>query len=165
MKTFWNKVNKTSGCWLWTAGKHEKGYGTFWVSKKCWKAHRYAWHLKHGKIPSGLCVLHKCDNPPCVNPDHLFLGTVLENNIDMFKKGRNSKPPPMAGWNRTNIPSEAIRLFGFMADTEIARQFSLTKSVVAKRRRSMNIQAFPCQTKFKMGNPHPRWSQKGGSPV
>lgn len=91
---FWAKVDKTShpgGCWLWTAGKDSRGYGTFRVKslphpKKA--AHRIAYSLVRGEIGSGLCVLHKCDNPACVNPDHLWLGTQKDNAIDRESKGR-----------------------------------------------------------------------------
>lgn len=94
IKRFWEKVEKTSGCWLWKASKRNKGYGAFvWADKKGkiiqGRAHRFSFELKNGKIKQGLCVLHKCDTPACVNPCHLFLGTKKENNIDMFKKGRN----------------------------------------------------------------------------
>jgi hypothetical protein len=86
-KLFWEKVNKTSGCWLWTGAFTEKGYGVAWDGKRTQKAHRVSYMLKHGRMPTQ-CVLHKCDVPNCVNPDHLFVGTRLENNRDMIQKGR-----------------------------------------------------------------------------
>jgi hypothetical protein len=65
------------------------GYGKFSISPGIWKsAHRISWELEHGPIPKGKCVLHHCDNPPCVRPSHLFLGTKADNNEDMRKKGR-----------------------------------------------------------------------------
>lgn len=90
---FWSHVIKIDGCWIWTASKRYKGYGAF-----CWRrdgvliqgrAHRYSYELHYGTFPDELFVLHKCDNPPCVNPKHLFLGTVLDNNLDMCRKGRH----------------------------------------------------------------------------
>jgi hypothetical protein len=64
-----------SGCWLWTAALLKDGYGGFKVERKMLRAHRFAWERKHGPIPKGMVVCHKCDVPGCVNPDHLFLGT------------------------------------------------------------------------------------------
>lgn len=82
---FWKKVNKTESCWLWTASKDRDGYGHFARNKR---AHRISYILIKGKIPKGLWVLHKCDNPPCVNPDHLYLGTIKENTKDKNERGR-----------------------------------------------------------------------------
>ncbi len=88
---FWRQVNKTESCWLWTGpGSGPKGaYGGITINKKSLKAHRVSWELENGPIPDGLCVLHKCDNPKCVNPEHLFLGTKKDNTQDMIQKGRH----------------------------------------------------------------------------
>jgi len=78
-----------SGCWEWQGSLLKKGYGRFgFSSKEVVLAHRFAWELEHGAIPDGQCVLHRCDNPPCCNPAHLFLGTRADNNRDMWAKGR-----------------------------------------------------------------------------
>ena len=88
---FHKKVKKSKdGCWIWTAGSIRGGYGAFFSKGKNILAHRYAYELYREKIPSGMFVCHKCDNPPCVNPEHLFLGTNLDNFQDMVKKGRAS---------------------------------------------------------------------------
>ncbi len=87
---FWQKVNKTDSCWLWTAHTNAWGYGVFNARKHTPQilAHRWAFLDKHGSIPDGLLVLHRCDTPNCVNPDHLFLGTHADNVADMMAKGR-----------------------------------------------------------------------------
>jgi len=77
-----------SGCWIWTARVSPAGYGQASYKRKSTFAHRLAWTLFRGPIPEGLCVLHKCDNPPCVNPEHLFIGTQIENIRDCVAKGR-----------------------------------------------------------------------------
>lgn len=77
-----------TGCLLWLKGVDDWGYGTIKIDKKMKKAHRVAWALYNGEIPDGLKILHRCDTPPCINPNHLFLGTDQENNDDMVRKGR-----------------------------------------------------------------------------
>lgn len=88
MKRFWDKVEKTDGCWIWRASKTNNGYGRFQIKKQTKVSHRISWELTNGEIPDGLLVLHHCDNPACVRPDHLFLGTHVDNSKDMVQKGR-----------------------------------------------------------------------------
>nr|WP_087475466.1 HNH endonuclease signature motif containing protein [Nitrospira cf. moscoviensis SBR1015] len=80
------------GCWLWTGGSSTRGYGQFRMLGRGWRAHRAAWTIYRGPIPDGLHVLHKCDVTSCVNPDHLFLGTPLDNARDKESKGRGNQP-------------------------------------------------------------------------
>ena len=82
------KTRRTDGCWEWTAARNALGYGTISVKRRSTLAHRVAWELTHGPVPDGLCVCHTCDNPGCVRPDHLWLGTREENNHDRSAKGR-----------------------------------------------------------------------------
>ena len=88
---FWSKVNIKSNneCWNWIAGIGTHGYGSFKYNGKNTGSNVMAWILTNGEIKNNLWVLHSCDNKLCCNPNHLFLGTALNNNRDMFSKGRN----------------------------------------------------------------------------
>ena len=93
---FWNKVNKTEKCWIWTGAnglsigqKRNRGnYGLIRMQNKVYYAHRLSWEIHHGEIPPKMQVLHHCDNPQCVRPSHLWLGTNLDNIKDKTAKGR-----------------------------------------------------------------------------
>lgn len=90
---FWKKVHKTDTCWLWTGSANRHGYGSFAVDgrdalRRSENAHRFSWRLHYGDIPAGVDVCHRCDVPRCVRPDHLWLGTRLENMADAKAKGR-----------------------------------------------------------------------------
>lgn len=89
---FWKKVAKggADDCWEWAAARYRSGYGKFGIDNTVHPAHRVAWQIVNGPIPDGLEVCHDCDNPPCVNPAHLFLATHLENMHDRDRKGRHS---------------------------------------------------------------------------
>lgn len=90
---FWSHVaiDANDKCWEWTAYRDDYGYGKVCVAAKQWQSHRYAYTLEHGPIPPGMFVCHKCDNPPCCNPAHLFLGTCAENNKDCAAKKRTAR--------------------------------------------------------------------------
>ena len=90
-KRFWSKVIKTEGCWKWTGSKVQFGYGKILSKRGLEPAHRVSWRIHYGEIDGKLNVLHKCDNPECNNPEHLFLGTIMDNVRDMINKGRNSR--------------------------------------------------------------------------
>ena len=120
---FWQKVNKDcpapahlpwlGKCWNWTGqtktprGKQDC-YGRIRMAGKMYHAHRISYALAHGEAPSHLCVLHKCDNPLCVNPDHLWVGTRADNNADMVSKGRDRRCEPDKVWSRVN-PERVLR--------------------------------------------------------
>jgi hypothetical protein len=96
---FWSRIPRTTGCWEWKAGCFDNGYGAFKSQGKQYHAHRLVWELTRGKIPSGLLVCHKCDNPRCCNPEHLFLGTVSDNAKDAVAKGRWNPWNRGRGWS------------------------------------------------------------------
>ena len=88
---FWSKVDKSGGpdaCWNWTGSFYPSGYGAVRWNGHTHLSHRLAYALSYGAIPQGMCVCHRCDNPPCCNPTHLWIGTKADNNADKMKKGR-----------------------------------------------------------------------------
>jgi hypothetical protein len=96
VEAFWSRVEipgDGSGCWNWRGGVFSSGYGAFKCEGRQWRAHRLAWTLTHGQIPDGACVCHRCDNPRCVNPSHLWLGSNAENTADRVGKGRSAYGP------------------------------------------------------------------------
>lgn len=158
---FWAKVRKgqtRAECWEWTACLNEAGYGIFGTqNKKIDRAHRISYRFYIGQIPEGMFVCHTCDNRKCVNPKHLFLGKNIDNVNDMIRKGRQSVPPPMGGWNRFKYDEASLARFGKEPDAAIALTLGVSKHAIQRERKRRNIPAFPCETKFKQGGSHPRW--------
>lgn len=136
---FWGKAVKGAGCWEWTGDRHPFGYGKMIVAGRKRLAHRLAWELTHGPIPEGLQVCHHCDNPPCVRPDHLFLGTPADNSADMWRKGRGSKPPSHLGRKLSVERIQAIALRTRKLNPEQVRDIreavaaGATRTALAKR--------------------------------
>jgi len=137
---FWAKVEKGAlpdACWLWTAARDRDGYGAWFPRPRAsWKAHRYSWTLRNGEIPEGLCVCHKCDVPSCVNPDHLFLGTRVENNADRDAKGRTVAGSSPGEKNpNAKLDEESVRAIraAFAAGelrSSLSRRFSVSWTLV-----------------------------------
>lgn len=126
-----------SGCWEYTGCCHaHNGYGTLRVSGKQYKAHRLMWEIECGEIPSAMRVLHRCDNPPCCNPDHLYLGTQQNNMTDMINKGRANHGKGV-NHSKATLTEDQVhiirRLFTERKYTQeqIGDMFNVTKSAVA----------------------------------
>lgn len=136
---FWPYVNKTDACWLWTGGTRGHGYGQMHHSwnggaKKNIAAHRASWEIHNGPIPAGLQVLHRCDVPLCVNPEHLFLGTRKDNMIDMTAKRRRVGPSGERHHNAKLTEAdvrEIRRLFAAGAACRaLARRYGLSRNTM-----------------------------------
>lgn len=136
---FWNKVQKTDGCWIWRGSLHDWGYGHLRHGGKDFKAHRVAWALINGPIPEGMEVLHSCDNPPCVNPSHLFLGTQQDNIDDMMQKGHYTRHAAFGEANgsskltETQV-SEILQAKG-QTSSILASKYAVSPSLIKQIRR------------------------------
>lgn len=136
LERFWAQVDQTgkNGCWLWTGARGKRGYGVFEIQRKQWKAHRFSYAVLVGDIPNGMLVCHKCDNPPCVNPCHLFLGTPEDNVRDMLAKGRGRQPLGLA--RNAKVTEDQVREMrklreaGEMIKT-IAKRFGVRRELVS----------------------------------
>lgn len=105
IKRFWKKISiseikfyNNSPCWEWTGSRCSDGYGSVKINNKSFGTHRISWILCNGEIENGLFVLHHCDNPCCVNPTHLFLGTQRDNSLDKVNKGRGNYLKGIDSW-------------------------------------------------------------------
>ena len=123
-----------SGCWLWDAGYKSNGYGQFTLNGKEERAHRAAYKLYVGEIDRDMQVLHHCDNPACVNPNHLFLGTVRDNMDDKVAKRRQGKELTHPCCTVTEDKIRAIKnelAVGRLMQKEIAKQFDVSDAMVS----------------------------------
>jgi hypothetical protein len=126
---FWAKVEKTDGCWLWQGTKTTFGYGVFSGRP----AHRVAYALTHGPIPDGLCVRHSCDNPPCVNPAHLSVGTLADNRADCVARNRQAKGSVNGRAKLTERDVQLVRAFyaeGVLTVTELSLMFGVSRRAI-----------------------------------
>ena len=138
---FWSKVKKTDGCWFWMAGLRHYGYGQFWYNDRARPAHRFAYEISKGEIPQGVFVLHTCDMPSCVNPDHLFLGTPADNSADMVAKNRQARGIRNAGSKLSPRDVADIRdryIPQRVTQRELGEQYGLSQAHVSKIVRGLN---------------------------
>lgn len=126
-------------CWEWLGAKNSDGYGNFYYQGKYEKAHRAAWIIYFGEIPNGLCVCHHCDNPSCVNPKHLFLGTHADNMRDMTQKGRLVIPKKRGEFcGATKLKDKEVkeirRLYalGIRPQSLLAKMFNVSQTQISR---------------------------------
>lgn len=135
-KKFWKLVNisEADSCWEWQGRRHARGYGTIKDGGKLRLAHRVSWEIHFGPIPEGMCVCHKCDNPPCINPSHFFLGTNQENTADRVAKGRSGRTQGEANHQAKINNSIVLDIFIFRGDgfgsKEIAEALCIRRAMV-----------------------------------
>lgn len=128
------QLDPSTGCWLWVGGVNSDGYGT-WTAHGETKAHRASWVLHNGAIPAGKHVLHKCDQPNCVNPDHLFLGTHQDNMADLRAKGRAYGAKGEANYGAKITEEQALSIMqDGRSGSAIAKEFGISKEMVSNIR-------------------------------
>lgn len=137
---FWRHVDKTDGCWLWTAYVGTHGYGAIGAGGKHGEillAHRVSWELHNGPVPEGRFILHRCDNRKCVRPDHLFLGDAKANTDDMWSKGRGFAPEVLQGTANRNAKLTDAAVLAIRAEyaagatqTALGHRYGVSQTVI-----------------------------------
>lgn len=137
--SFWNQARRaTNGCLEWTGCSHKDGYGQLVYHRQYWLAHRLAWTLHYGEIPAGMCVCHRCDNPCCVDPEHLFIGSHSANMADMKHKGRR-KNVNTGTENGRAIISQSIAdeirdkyVRGSIKQVDLAHEYGVSQPLISR---------------------------------
>ena len=151
---FWSRVNKdaSNGCWEWVGHRQTHGHGVVTRSLRNGRreriqtlAHRYAWELEASKIPEGMFLLHKCGNPPCVNPDHLYVGGYKENGRDMVEHGRSTRGERSRTAKLTEVQVMRIRHAHAkgVGDKELASKYGVKPHAIYQIWRGANWKHLP----------------------
>lgn len=133
-------IKTDEGCWKWKGTTKGAGYGKLHLSDSFISAHRASWLIHYGEIPNNLCVLHKCDNPECTNPSHLFIGTSKDNTQDMIKKGR--KNPALGETRSIKLTNEKVLQIknllkkNELTQLEIGQLFNVDQSTISNIKRN-----------------------------
>lgn len=133
-------VKAPSGCVEWTGRRDRQGYGYMAISRggieRKVKAHRAAYEEMHGAIPNGACVLHSCDNPPCINPSHLFVGSRSDNHADMVSKGRQAAGTRSG---RAKLTADAVAVIRSSSArlAELAANFNVSEATISRVKRGL----------------------------
>lgn len=134
MIRFWKKVDKTTSCWNWVGFINKKGYGSIWYNGENMRVHRFSYFIHFGEIPKDLNVCHSCDNPKCVNPKHLFIGTTQDNVDDKIKKGRGANGIKSVGNAKLSVQDviNIREMCKTSAQYKVAQNFNITGSTISE---------------------------------
>jgi len=137
LEDVWKKINKKENddCWEWVGALSNNGYGAFVLNQKTYSSHRIVYELIYGSISSGYCILHKCNNPSCCNPSHLYLGTHADNSKQMVNEGRSCRGEKN-GRSKLNVEQirEIRRLYstGKYYQRELGIRFGVSRSEIGR---------------------------------
>lgn len=127
-------VEPGTDCWIWQGSKlYRENYGRIFINGRYQRAHRIAYEIWNGPIPDGFLVCHHCDNPPCINPEHLFVGTDLDNVLDASRKGRLRNglgPGEKSGWHKLNNEKVFAIRAALGRFVDIAKQFGVSYTTI-----------------------------------
>ena len=136
---FWSRVSKGNGCWEWVGSRHRAGYGQMSILGRKTRATRILWKILGRELLPGQLIMHKCDNPPCVRPDHLAAATMKENMMDMVAKGRHLKNQRLGSSHGSSKLTESnvseirrMRPSKNFNSTELAKRFGVDPSLIRK---------------------------------
>jgi DNA-binding CsgD family transcriptional regulator len=155
-----------SGCWEWQASKNPAGYGWFAMNDTMFLAHRASWIIHNGDIPAGLCILHSCDNPACVNPAHLRVGTHFENTRDKYERGRELHLKGSQNGRATLTEDQVAKILSLQSSglsrSEVAERFGISRPMLARIWARKLWKHVPIPENYSI-DPHPLQGSKHGA--